>query len=88
MKKKIKLPNRDNFSVFFVKLNNENEYSLVIEEDITFRVISDNNNIRAIDPSGGPFICVGYEVDDYVVEKIYRNEKNGMVFVLKEIDKD
>ena len=84
LKKKYKLPNRYDFNVSLEKINNENEYCLKIKEDITYRILGNDDEIKAVDPSGGPFICVGYQIENCIVEKIYKKNNFGIVFVLKE----
>lgn len=87
MKEIIKLPNRDNINVSLSRINEENEYILEIAEDITYRVIGTMDDIKAVDPSGGPFITVGYQVENYIIKKIYRKESiGGIVFVVEEIN--
>lgn len=86
MKNIIKLPNRDNINVSLSRINEENEYILKMVEDVTYRVIGTMDDIKAVDPSGGPFITVGYQVENYKVKKIYRKESFGIVFVLEKIN--
>jgi len=83
LKKEYKLPNRDNFNVSLEKINNENEYCLKIKENVTYRILGNDEEIKAVDPSGGPFISIGYKVDNCIVKKIYKKNNFGIVFVLE-----
>jgi hypothetical protein len=38
----------------------------------------------AIDPAGGPFINLGYEVEDYKIVRIYEDDEYGLVINLKD----
>ena len=83
MKKEIILPNRDKIGTKFVQLK-DNEYILQQEGEFPFRLIGTKENIKAIDPCGGPFISVGYVIDNYIVEEINYNKEKGYIFKLKE----
>jgi len=79
--KKIKLPNRYNANIWLEHIDadlwqlkstdpSELNYMRVGYED-------DNKTIAFIDPSGGPFINIGYEINDcnikYRVKEIFKN---------------
>ena len=38
-------------------------------------ILNDDNSIHALDPEGGPFMCVGGQIDDYTIKSI--KELNG-----------
>ena len=53
------------------------DYMRIIYEDDDCKIVN------AIDPPGGPFMCVGYNVNKkYQIAEIF---KNGYIFKLKEI---
>jgi len=83
MKKIIELPNRDNLKTELVQVK-DNIYKLEQEGMYPYRIIGSVSDIKAIDPSGGPFISVGFEVDGYIVDEI--KGKTGLRFILKEKD--
>lgn len=78
----IKLPNRYGLSV---KLNyiGKNLWQLVLPENAIYRIIGEPNNIYAIDPSGGPFISIGYKIDGKIVTSI---SSNGILTLEDESD--
>ena len=48
----------------------------------TYRIIGDYpNNIKALDPEGGPFLSVGSKINDYVIKSI---SSNGIFELIKE----
>lgn len=48
----------------------------------TYRLIGEYpNNIKAIDPEGGPFLSVGSKVNDYVIKSI---TSDGIFELIKE----
>lgn len=74
----IVLPNRygDINKLIFI---GNNIYRLECCNDSYLNVITNNDIITAIDPSGGPFISVGKELDDMTVERIYKEDSNYYV---------
>lgn len=79
MEKEIKLPNRDGIGTKFVQIEN-NVYRLEQDMNLSWGITGTLDNIIAVDPSGGPYITVGYEWNDYVVTDI-KND-NGIKFIL------
>lgn len=69
MKKEIILPNRDGILTKFVK-QEKNIYTLYQDGSWPIRIIGSVDNIKAVDPTGGPYITVGYEIEKYIVEEI------------------
>lgn len=79
----INLPNRDGLVTQFIQVK-DNIYKLEQEDFYPYRVIGTIDDIKAIDPSGGPFISPGYEIDGYVVKEITR--QGGIVFIIEKKD--
>lgn len=81
----IKIPrNRDGHNNYFKKIK-DNNYIFVTEHDwATYRVIGKEDNIKAVDPSGGPFITTGFKVENYIVTKIF--EENNCIYFVFEKD--
>lgn len=83
----IKLFNRHGYSVTLNQIK-DNDYLISGDKDAFyyFRVIYDekNKNVKAVDPSGGPFISVGFEVNNQVVDKITFVKGKGYVATLKD----
>ena len=77
----IHLPNRYNERVCLIQLPESNVlYRLDVE--CPYLRISENedNTINFVDPSGGPFIDIGYKISNKrVVSKIYRDDKNIII---------
>ena len=80
LKKEIVLPNRDGILTKFVK-QEKNIYTLYQDGSWPYRLIGTRENVKAVDPTGGPFIAVGYEIDKYVVEEITYDK--GFKFKIK-----
>lgn len=80
----IQIPvNRDGHKNYFEKVK-DNNYIFVTEHDwATYRVIGGKDDIKAVDPSGGPFITTGFKVENYIVTKIFE-ENNCIYFVFEE----
>jgi len=80
----IQIPvNRDGHKNYFKKVK-DNYYIFVAEHDwATYRVIGKQNDIKAFDPSGGPFISPGFKLENYVLTKIVV-EDNHIFFVFEE----
>ena len=75
----IKLPNRDGIGTKFVKVK-DNVYRLEQHDNFPFSVTGTLDNVIAVDPPGGPYITVGYEINNYVVMDIKFNK--GFEFTL------
>lgn len=60
------------------------KYKFVSEDDylrLTFE--EDNKTIHAVDPSDGPFLCIGYSLDDnFIVDKIYHSLTHQCIVVV------
>lgn len=82
MEKEIKLFNRDGISTKFVQIE-DNVYKLEQSIDLDWGITGTLDNIIAVDPPGGPYITVGYQVQDYVVVDI-KNDK-GIKFTLAKL---
>ena len=82
-KKIIKLPNRDGFKIWLQKIKGTNNWRLCSgpESGLTsspfwIRYLTDDDRkIVAIDPVGGPYIHLGFEIDGYSVTKIEGGEE-------------
>lgn len=44
-----------------------------LKTDYNYRIGFENNKCTFIDPSGGPFITIGSEIEGHVVKAIYDN---------------
>lgn len=77
METKLKLPNK-NANLWLEKCPDDS-WKLKSDKDYIIKymriLFGDNNHqeIKAIDPSGGPFITVGYKIGKYKVMEIKRN---------------
>ncbi len=84
----IEIPNR--YVGEITRLIPLNEY--IYEVDFTdnaypYRLIygEDNETIEAFDPQGGPFMRIGYQVNDkYKISKIHRDETTKRLLVTLE----
>lgn len=77
----IKIKNRYNELIYLVNIE-DNKYRLLSDG---FRVICDKDyrEIKAIDPSGGPFMTVGFKFPKYHKEiKEFRKETNGEIILI------
>lgn len=74
--KKIKLDSRDYMNNYLLEVE-KNKFKLVTELDC-IRVImdSEHNNIKSIDPPGGPMITVGTDIQGKIVRAIYFSPKD------------
>lgn len=88
--KKITLPNRDGASLYFLETGRKsNLYKLVCSQShkyvldyATITMCEDNRTIFAFDPSGGPFLCLGYKLGDKEIKAIL--ELDGeIVFMIR-----
>ena len=79
---KILLPNRYEDKNYLIK---ESEHTYCIEFDKNadphMGVVGDLEKIEAIDPSGGPFISVGDEVEGKKIIRIYFTDKKWKLVV-------
>lgn len=87
---KIDLPNRYGDSVY-LEQDKENNWWLVGDKSafLSHRVIysNDDHKIRAVDPSGGPFLCVGYIVNNKTVTNIEFIKGKGYKVTLEDLHK-
>ena len=83
MEKIINLPKRNGLKTQLVQVK-DNVYRLEQEGMYTYRVIGTLDDIKAIDPSGGPYITPGYEIDNYIIKEITR--QGGIVFIVEKKD--
>lgn len=81
MENEIKLHNRDGVSTKLVLLH-DNIYKLEQEGNRPYQVTGTMDDIKAIDPSGGPYICIGCKIENYVVTEIKYN--HGITIKLEE----
>lgn len=70
----LKTHNRYNEDVRLEQIEG-NKYKFICDDDyIGATFAEDNKTITAIDPSGGPFLSIGYIVTDkFAVERIYHS---------------
>ena len=74
---------KDNKWVLKFGSENQSSYCRVIynvKED-------DTRTINAVDPSGGPYLCVGYVVEKKTVTKIEESKGEGFIFTLEPLHK-
>ena len=84
MKERILLPNRDGLKNYLVKYKDD-KYIFQPEFDwVTAGITGSNDNIKSYDPSGGPFMTIGYVVENYIITNIEYIDGKGCVFTLKE----
>lgn len=83
---KIFLPNRYG-SKIWLEPKEDNKWLLNGEDNESsyMRVIGYPDKIEAIDPSGGPFISLGYQVGDKIVTKIEFD--SGYILTLEDDNK-
>ncbi len=75
---KISLPNRDGDNVYLEQLGDSNYWQLKCP--YFYRVIGDNP-IVAIDPSGGPMLCVGDTIQNKKITEI----TSGKLLILEDV---
>ena len=51
------------------------DWTLVSDAYYHRLILNDDSSIHALDPEGGPFMCVGGQIDDYTIKSI--KELNG-----------
>ena len=79
---KILLPNRDGDMNVLEQISDD-KYKLTLQKELPIGVTGTLDNIIAVDPSGGPYISVGYEVcSNIAVRKIEHIEGEGFVFTI------
>lgn len=88
MKERYDLPNRDGDKVWLQQVK-DNSYLLYTEHDYPMQVTYDSKNkekIVAVDPSGGPFMYRGYEVEQEttMIQDIQWVKGMGFVVTLTE----
>ncbi len=75
---KITLPNRDGAGLYFLETEpGSNLYKLICSQSHKYvldyaciTMCEDNRTIFAFDPSGGPFLCLGYKLGDKEIKSI------------------
>lgn len=87
MKKIFNLYNRYNEKVFLEQITG-NKFKLVYPKDSLLRVIysEDNKTIMAVDPSGGPFLCINYIVEDNLKVSKIEQQNSDFIIILKTYD--
>ena len=88
MKERYDLPNRDGDEVWLRQLK-DSSYLLDMEHEYPIQITYDSKNkekIVAVDPSGGPFMYCGYEVEQgtTMIQDIQWVKGLGFVFTLTE----
>lgn len=76
----IKLPNRYGLSILLEHIK-DNDWKLSIPPKNPYRIIGEENNIRAVDPPGGPFIAIGSKIENKIVVNI---SNDGLLITLKD----
>lgn len=91
MKTTIEFDNRYGYGVAMAKID-EGKWKLVLRKYPsweTYRVISENHDIKAIDPAGGPFIGIGFTImEGEVVKRIAAEGKDYIFYTKEEQDDD
>lgn len=84
--KNIRLFNRDRLKVELIPLNEDRKYLLDTESQyISIGYDQNNAEIMFIDPSGGPLLCIGKEVDKIgIISKIYQDSKKGYIICFRD----
>lgn len=90
-KKIIQLYNRYGLDVHLEEL--EDDKWIFTGEDDAFeyhRVIFEKGHkeLHAVDPSGGPYLCIGYVVEDKTVTSIKQDKEKGYIVTLKPLHND
>lgn len=81
MKNKYQLPSREGLKNYLVKYRDDLYYYEPEHDWAAVRVIG-GDELKGFDPSGGPFITVGYETDEVKVEELSRTEESVNYHVL------
>lgn len=87
----IALPNRDGASLYLTQIEEGSDiYQLMCDEKhkyiLDFACITlceDNTTIQAYDPSGGPYLYVGYTLPENRTIKAIIPWEDGVVFLIK-----
>lgn len=80
--RKIKLQNRYGLALFLEEIE-PCRWKLTGESPAYISVIGAENDIKAIDPEGGPFIGIGYPIDDEQVTGVTFEQGVGYIFRTK-----
>lgn len=75
MKPKIQLHSRGSFDNKLIQIEGE-PLKFKLKTEFNYRVGFKENNMEEctfIDPTGGPFIAIGSEIDGHIVKTIYEN---------------
>lgn len=88
MKKRYDLPNRDGLKIW-LEQDSENSDKFILKGNYySMRYSIDNNNQNStciecgfIDPNGGPFISLGYKLDEHT--EVAKIEINGSDIIVK-----
>lgn len=85
MKERYDLPNRSGDKNWLEKTEG-NEYVFKSENNYPVRIIYDRDTmgIKAIDPSGGPFLHVDYNIEDVKVSNIKWVGGKGFIITLQQ----
>lgn len=78
---KNKLVSNDGYK-FYLEFGNDFEADYCrfgLKEGFTW----DDNEYDFVDPSGGPFMRVGSQIDDYMIERITSEDKKIVLFLKK-----
>lgn len=88
---RIDLPNRYGDHVYLEQDNNGDWWFTGDDKAFTWhRVVlseSSRDKIRAVDPPGGPFLCIGYIAGDKTVTNIELIEGKGFKVTLEDLHK-
>ena len=80
--KKINLSNRYGYN-FWLEHTSDDLWILKTTDESNLKymrqIYNEDNSIFAIDPSGGPFLSLGTEIDNYIIEEILQP---GCIFKL------
>lgn len=76
----IKLSNRYGLSILLEHIK-DNNWKLKIPPKNPYRIIGEKDNIRAVDPPGGPFIAIGSKIENKIVIDI---SNDGLLITLKD----
>lgn len=89
-REKIKLPNRDGADLYLIETTKGSDlYTLECDKAHEYildyaciTLAEDNRTFIAFDPSGGPYLNVGYKLDDKEIKAIFEFD-GSIVFLIK-----
>ena len=76
----IKLPNRYGLPILLEHVK-DNDWELKIPPKNPYRIIGEKDDIRAVDPPGGPFITIGCKIENKTVINI---SNDGLLITLED----